>query len=58
VLLRREQVLKVACNHLISPSMELKPMSSSETAWCWVAEDFTEGQGKVEQFAVKFKVSF
>ena len=57
VLLRREQVLKVACNHLISTSMELKPMATSETAWCWVATDYTDSQPRVEQFAVKFKVS-
>ncbi|XP_076453510.1 LOW QUALITY PROTEIN: E3 SUMO-protein ligase RanBP2-like [Babylonia areolata] len=55
VLLRREQVLKVACNHLISASMELRPMSTSETAWCWVASDFSEDESKMEQFAVKFK---
>ena len=57
VLLRREQVLKVACNHLISTTMELKPMATSETAWCWVATDYTDNQPQVEQFAVKFKVS-
>ena len=57
VLLRREQVLKVACNHLISTTMELKPMATSETAWCWVATDYTDNQPHVEQFAVKFKVS-
>ncbi|GFN96053.1 E3 sumo-protein ligase ranbp2 [Plakobranchus ocellatus] len=55
ILQRREQVLKVACNHLISLDMELKPMSSSETAWCWTANDFTESEPQVEQFAVKFK---
>ena len=56
VLQRREQVLKVACNHLISEEMELKPMASSETAWCWLANDFTDGAANMEQFAVKFKV--
>lgn len=55
VLLRREQVLKVACNHLISPAMELKPMATSESAWCWVATDYSDTEPKLEQFAVKFK---
>ncbi|KAL8618871.1 hypothetical protein ACOMHN_000878 [Nucella lapillus] len=55
VLLRREQVLKVACNHLISTVMELKPMATSESAWCWVANDCSEGEPKLEKFAVKFK---
>jgi len=35
VLMRRDQTLKNACNHLISDKMELKPLSTSETAlWC------------------------
>ncbi|GFS15317.1 E3 SUMO-protein ligase RanBP2 [Elysia marginata] len=55
VIQRREQVLKVACNHLISPDMKLNPMSTSETAWCWTATDFTEAEASVEQFAIKFK---
>ena len=57
VLLRREQVLKVACNHLITASMELRPMATSETAWCWLATDYTDSEPRLEQFAVKFKVS-
>ena len=32
-------------------------MATSETAWCWVATDYTDNQPQVEQFAVKFKVS-
>ncbi|XP_012946616.1 uncharacterized protein LOC101863000 [Aplysia californica] len=55
VLQRREQVLKVACNHLISEDMKLKPLATSETSWCWLAHDFTDSEGQVEQFAVKFK---
>ena len=57
VLQRREQVLKVACNHLISEDMTLKPLASSETSWCWIANDFTDGgEGIIQQFAVKLKV--
>ncbi|CAL1542870.1 unnamed protein product [Lymnaea stagnalis] len=55
ILQRREQVLKVACNHLISVDMELKPMATSETAWCWIATDYTDTEPSVDQFAVKFK---
>ncbi|XP_070173906.1 E3 SUMO-protein ligase RanBP2-like isoform X2 [Littorina saxatilis] len=56
VLMRREQVLKVACNQLITTDMELKPMATSETAWCWLATDYTDGKdGKTGQFAVRFK---
>merc|ERR1711881_755372 len=34
VLLRREQIHKIACNHMINASMELKPLPSSETTLC------------------------
>ena len=57
LLLRREQVLKIACNHYLTLDINLKPMNTSETAWCWFANDFSEGtEGQMEQFAVKFKV--
>ncbi|XP_059169513.1 E3 SUMO-protein ligase RanBP2-like [Physella acuta] len=55
ILQRREQVLKVACNHLISVDMNLKPLTTSETAWCWVANDFTDTEPSVERFAARFK---
>merc|ERR1712096_83279 len=35
---------------------ELKPLSSSETALCWYAVDYAEGEPKTEQLAVKFKL--
>ncbi|KAL3864553.1 hypothetical protein ACJMK2_006225 [Sinanodonta woodiana] len=55
LLLRREQVFKLACNHRLTPELALKPMETSETSFCWTAYDFSEGDGKIEQFAVKFK---
>ena len=55
VLLRREQVHKIACNHYITKEMELKPMFSSETAVCYFAMDFADEEAKMEHMAVKFK---
>ena len=55
LLMRREQVLKISCNQTISPNVKLQKMATSEKAWCWVAQDFSEGETKVEQFACKFK---
>merc|ERR1719369_1266402 len=58
VLLRRDQVHKIAANHRITKEMELNPLASSETAWCWYAMDFSEGHeetGSLEQLAVRFK---
>lgn len=60
VLLRRDQVFKIAANHRITPEMELKPLASSETAWCWYAMDFSEGhevEGSLEHLAVRFKTA-
>nr|CAD7394595.1 unnamed protein product [Timema cristinae] len=55
LLMRREQVLKVCCNHYLSPGLELKPLSSSDRAWSWCAQDFSEGELRVETLAIKFK---
>jgi E3 SUMO-protein ligase RanBP2 len=54
--MRREQVLKVACNHYLTADMVLKPLQTSETSWCWYAVDHTENEPKNEQFALRFKV--
>lgn len=58
VLLRRDQVHKIAANHRITKEMDLKPLSNSETAWCWYAMDFSDGHeetGSLEHLAVRFK---
>merc|ERR1712029_1318946 len=57
VLQRRDQIHKIACNHLISTDMELKPLSSSETALCWYAMDYAEEEAKMEHLAVRFKTA-
>lgn len=56
VLLRRDQIHKIACNHLITKDMDLKPMFGSETAVCWFAMDYADEEPKVEHLAVKFKL--
>merc|ERR1712110_96765 len=57
VLFRRDQTHKIACNHVISEAMQLKPMSTSETALTWYAVDHADGEGKTEHLAVKFKLA-
>ncbi|XP_056611064.1 E3 SUMO-protein ligase RanBP2 isoform X2 [Triplophysa dalaica] len=57
VLMRREQVLRVCANHVITQSIELKPMNTSASALVWTATDYAEGDGKVEQLAAKFKTA-
>ncbi|KAK2906230.1 E3 SUMO-protein ligase RanBP2 isoform X2 [Channa argus] len=55
VLMRREQVLKVCANHWITTTMNLKPLAGSDRAWIWMANDFSDGDAKLEQLAAKFK---
>ncbi|XP_048350365.1 E3 SUMO-protein ligase RanBP2-like isoform X2 [Sphaerodactylus townsendi] len=55
VLMRRDQVLKVCANHVITKAMELKPLNTSNHAMVWTATDYADGEAKVEQLAVRFK---
>ncbi|XP_044139501.1 E3 SUMO-protein ligase RanBP2-like isoform X1 [Bufo gargarizans] len=55
MLMRREQVLKVCANHLITTTMNLKPLSGSDRSWMWMASDYSDGDPKLEQLAAKFK---
>ena len=62
VLLRREQVHKIACNHYIKTEMKLEPMPKSETQVTWFAMDYCENEdgtaeSKVEKLAAKFKLA-
>lgn len=44
VLMRREQVLKICANHYIASEMTLNPLKTSDKAWCWYANDFSEDE--------------
>ncbi|KAK9512906.1 hypothetical protein O3M35_001217 [Rhynocoris fuscipes] len=56
ILMRREKVHKVCANHFLTPDMELFSMQpSTGTAWCWSANDFSDGAMVTEKFCAKFK---
>ncbi|NXG59468.1 RBP2 ligase, partial [Hemiprocne comata] len=57
ILMRREQVLKVCANHWITTTMNLKQLSGSDKAWVWMANDFSDGDAKLERLTAKFKTS-
>lgn len=55
ILMRREQVHKICANHFILPEMELAPQTGSDRAWSWGANDFSDGEARIEKLCVRFK---
>lgn len=56
ILMRREQILKLCCNHYITPELKFQPMPNSKgCALVWYAMDFADEEPKTEQFSIKFK---
>lgn len=54
ILLRRDQVHKVACNHYINLEQKLEPMLKTPTALSWFAMDFSEDKVQFEKLVVRF----
>ena len=56
LIMRRDQVLKICCNHTLTPDMRVQPMSSSEKACVWfTSADYTDGVVRPEKLCAKFK---
>ncbi|XP_065887549.1 ranBP2-like and GRIP domain-containing protein 3 [Dysidea avara] len=56
VLMQREQVLKLCCNHYIVPGMVLRPGSYADRSWVWfTSADLSEDTPQEETLCVKFK---
>lgn len=55
LLMRREQVHKVCCNHQLLKNMSFSKMSNCAKALSWFAQDFSEEVLKAEMFAIRFK---
>ena len=56
VLMRRDQILKICCNHFITREMTLTPMLGTNKAWTWFTLcDFADETEKAEKLAVRFK---
>lgn len=54
VLMRQEKTMKITCNHVIDPRLEMQPQMSSDKAWMWSAFDFAEGELVETIFAIRF----
>ena len=55
LLMRREKVQKVACNHYITSDLKLNAMDKTDgKAWIWYAVDFAD-EKKEEPFAIRYR---
>ena len=57
LLMRRDQILKVCCNHYLTADMSLTPHNNSDKAWTWYTpSDFADEVPKPEKLALRFKL--
>lgn len=57
LLMRREQVMKVCCNHSLTKDLSFHKMPNTDKAVSWCAKDFSEGKLTPETFCLRFKES-
>jgi len=56
LLMRRDGTLKICANHLVLPSLVLKPNIGSDKSWVWsVAGDMSDEEPTDEIFAIRFQ---
>ncbi|CAG9821784.1 unnamed protein product [Phaedon cochleariae] len=55
LLMRRDQVHKVCCNHAVIKNMSFKINATNPKAVFWHAQDFSEGVLTPETFTIRFK---
>ena len=56
ILMRREQILKLCCNHWIAKGMTLTVRDEKVLQWMTL-NDFSDQKTKAEQFSVRFKLA-
>ena len=54
VLMRQEKTMKIICNHVVDPRIELEPNVGSDRSWVWSAWDFSSGELEDTIFAIRF----
>lgn len=57
LLMRREQVLKICCNQMLTKDMIFKKMPNTETALTWFGQDYSENELQLELLAIRFKTA-
>ncbi|KAG6452625.1 hypothetical protein O3G_MSEX007721 [Manduca sexta] len=56
LLMRREQIMKVCCNHSVTKDMIFQKMANMDKAVTWCAKDFSEGELVTQTFCLRFKM--
>jgi Ran-binding protein 1 len=54
ILMRQEKTMKIICNHIVDPRIEMQPQMSSDKAMMWSAFDFADGELVETIFAIRF----
>lgn len=55
LLMRREQIMKICCNHAVTNDLAFQKMPNMDKAVTWCAKDFSEGELVAETFCLRFK---
>ena len=56
LIMRRDHILKICCNHRLTVDMTLTRLATSEKAWMWfTSADYTDQVVRPEKLSVKFK---
>lgn len=57
LLMRREHILKICCNHQVTKTMEFKKVQGNDKAIRWAAQDYSDLELKSEVFTCRFKTA-
>ncbi|XP_053601362.1 E3 SUMO-protein ligase RanBP2-like [Plodia interpunctella] len=57
LLMRREQIMKVCCNHAITKELVFQKMPNMDKAVTWGAKDYSENELVSETFCLRFKTA-
>lgn len=55
LLMRREQVLKLCCNQLLTKDMKFDKLGPAGTSLSWCGQDYSENELQTEVLAIRFK---
>jgi len=53
-LMRQERTMKVICNHVVDPRIQMQMNAGSDRSWVWSAFDFSDGELVETVFAIRF----